>query len=1032
MSEPIPEGLYETLITEQLEAQLLSLAGDRTVQRENPVEEEAVSTLVRAASSQLAAALRTVPQVEERVAICNEILEFLSRRIGGPSDRFAVPLEQLLAVLPPEDELAEQPRYVRPLTPLSTNRLMVNGSEEPSLQQEIARELESADGVDLICAFVRFPGVVLLKEPLRRLTVRGAPLRVLTTTYIGATQRKAVDLLVELGAEVKIAYDHQRTRLHAKAWLFRRDTGFATAYVGSSNLSRSALLDGLEWNVRLSTVESPAVFDTFRSTFESYWLDPHFESYDPARDAARLDAELGANRDDKSVGPRVLFDIRPYPFQEQILEQLDVERERHGRWHNLVVAATGTGKTVVAAFDYRRLREQFGDLSLLFVAHRKEILEQSLEQFRGVLRDPNFGELFVGGIRPSEGKHVFASVQSLANVDLASIPPDRFGMVIVDEFHRAAAPTYERLLNHFTPKVLLGLTATPERMDGRDVSVWFGKRFATELRLWDALAQQLLSPFHYFGLHDGTDLQQVEWKRGGYELAQLDALYTGNDRRVQLVLDRLHEHVAEPGRMRALGFCVSVWHAEYMALRFTEAGFNAVAVTGKTPEHDRDAALTALEAGDVQIVFSVDVLNEGVDVPSVDTVLMLRPTESATVFLQQLGRGLRLASGKSHLTVLDFIGQQHREFRFDLRYRALTGGSRREVAQNIEEGFPFLPAGCNLELDRIAQEIILSNVRNSLRSSRRTLVDELRRLEDTSLTAFLAETGFELEDIYTGNGHWTLLRRAAGHDVPPEGPHESALARAVGRMLHVDDPERLSAYRRFVAEGSDLDIDRLTQRAQRLLAMLRFALWGIKAGLSLSDSQARLSAHPAIQRELLELFDVLDDRARHVARPLDDLTDVPLGVHSRYSREEVLAALGQLEPEKPFSMQAGVFYDDVNKVDSLFVTVHKTEAHYSPTTMYRDYPLSARLFHWESQNNTALASKAGQRYLNHASLGTQVFLFVREHRVTSYGATQAYLFLGPVDYVSHEGERPIAITWRMRHPIPQDFLANTELVARGA
>jgi superfamily II DNA or RNA helicase len=296
--------------------------------------------------------------------------------------------------------------------------------------------------------------------------------------------------LVALGAQVKVSYNTQSTRLHAKAWLFRRETGYSTAYIGSSNLSKSALLDGVEWNVRLSQVSSPDVLEKFDATFEGYWSSPEYESYTAdAAHADRLDLAL-AHRPDTLDAPLTFLDVTPWPHQREILEKLDAERQRHHRWKNLVVAATGTGKTVVAALDYTRLRAQatFGpDPRLLFVAHRQEILKQSLGTFRQVLRDGQFGELCVAGDVPREWRHVFGSVQSLSRLDLARLPPDTFDVIIVDEFHRAGAPTYARLLAHLEPKLLLGLTATPERTDNEDILHYFDGHIAAEMRLRDAL-----------------------------------------------------------------------------------------------------------------------------------------------------------------------------------------------------------------------------------------------------------------------------------------------------------------------------------------------------------------------------------------------------------------------------------------------------------------------------------------------------------------------------------------------------------------
>ena len=270
---------------------------------------------------------------------------------------------------------------------------------------------------------------------------------------------------------------------------------------------RSALVDGLEWNVRLSNGDTPLLLHKFAATFDSYWADPRFESYDPGRDRSRLEQALRTAQSPTPISIARL-EVRPYPYQQAMLDQLDVERKVHGRWRNWWFAATGTGKTVVAALDYRRLVEEKGDLSLLFVAHRHEILHQSRSTFTAVMADGTFGETWVGGKRPTEWRHVFASIQSLHADGLESVGSDQFDVVIVDEFHHAEAATYRRLLEHIQPQVLIGLTATPERADGGDVTEWFNGHIATELRLWHALEQDLLCPFNYFGIADNTDLSR--------------------------------------------------------------------------------------------------------------------------------------------------------------------------------------------------------------------------------------------------------------------------------------------------------------------------------------------------------------------------------------------------------------------------------------------------------------------------------------------------------------------------------------------
>ncbi len=442
------------------------------------------------------------------------------------------------------------------------------------------------------------------------------------------------------------------------------------------------------------------------------------------------------------------------------------------------------------------------------MAHREEILRQSRRTFRQVLADHTFGELWVGGQRPTSFDHVFfASVQSLAAADLDRLDPTHFDVIIVDEFHHAAAPSYAAIMDDLAPRELLGLTATPERADQLDVLRWFGGRIAAEMRLWDAIEQHRLSPFAYYGIHDGIDLTEVPWRRGkGYDIDALTEVYLGNEAWAHFVYDQLRAHVDDVTAIRCLGFCVSVEHARFMATQFQALGLNAVAVWNETSSADRQASLRALAEGRLQVVFSVDLFNEGVDVPVVDTVLMLRPTESAALFIQQLGRGLRLALGKSLCTVLDFVGQHRREFRFDQRYRALLGGSRRDVEQAIDQGFPFLPAGCHMELDRVAREVIMQSLKNAVPSDKRARVRELRDLHrrggSITLANYLHTTGLDVADVYSSNSGWSNLLEEAELPVAPSGPDEQKIRRSIGRMLHIDDRQRIDGYRALLSNAT--------------------------------------------------------------------------------------------------------------------------------------------------------------------------------------------------------------------------------------
>ena len=920
-----------------------------------------------------------------------------------------------------------------PITPLLDTTLLTNAPGEPRIGAQLLTEIPSTDAIDLVMAFIRKSGISPLLKSLRAHCEAGRPLRVLTTTYTQSTELAALEALRDIGAQVRVSYDESGTRLHAKAWLFTRHSGYSTAYIGSSNLTHSAQVTGLEWNARFSGVRNPAVLAKVAAVFESYWSSGDFEPFDATDFQERTRVE--SRHHDLPLLP---LEIRLEPFQERLLEQIALARSQ-GLHANLLVAATGTGKTVMAAMDYLRLREQLPRARLLFVAHRKEILTQAQRIFRIAMRDHAFGELWVDGARPDAARpdgfrEVFASIQSLSAHSALLIPPDHFDVVIIDEFHHAEAQTYQRLLEHLKPRELLGLTATPERADGGDILRWFGGRITAELRLWDAIDQRRLVPFAYYGTSDGTDLTRVPFRRGtGYDVAGLTQLYTANDAWVRLVIRQVRDRVADPLRMRALGFCVSVDHARFMERKFGEAGFAARAIWADTPRHEREDALRQLRERELQVVFSVDLFNEGVDVPAVDTLLMLRPTDSATLFLQQLGRGLRQHPGKSQCTVLDFVGQHHREFRFERKLGALmrgTASTRKALQDAVEQGFPLLPAGCHLELDRQAQEIVLRSIREAVPNRWSARVQALKDLAEEhgpqlTLEQYLHHTGATLEELYSGNRSWSDLRADAGLPIKAAGPSEAALRRACGRVLHVDDESRILAWKSLLQEMARTGAQSTSwvsvanePRVAMLIAAV-FSRDALPSGASRAHALEQLSRHPQVIDELLQLLEVLHTRVAHLGHTLDALPEVPLRVHARYTRAEILAATGVSDRAVPGAWQTGVLWADAIRSDLLAFTLDKTDGRFSPTTRYRDYAINRELIHWESQSVTRADSDTGLRYQRHAQQASHMLLFARLK-----ASDRAFLFLGPARYVSHRGEQPMAITWRLLHPLPGDVYAD--------
>lgn len=1037
-------GLYELLVTSGLTRHLDNADNELLSAATELVDDADVPhVLTQHLSSVLESTLAALPK-ERQIDTANQVLNALAEASGQDS---IAPGPKILAsvsappILPP----------ARPSTPLRDVALFTNSHLDPQLGSELRLEMGSADRIDLLCAFVQWSGIRVLEAPLREAAERSVPIRVLTTTYIGATDRRALDFFVrQLGAEVRVNYESQSTHLHAKAWMFHRKSGFPTAYVGSSNMSRAALVDGLEWNVRLSQHATPTLLDKFNSTFAGYWDNPAFATYDPDTDAEFLDAMLAKNRGGPSGSAfdSTYLDVRPYPHQQIMLDDLASERLTHGRHRNLLVAATGTGKTVIAALDYRRLAGRGPKPSLLFLAHRKEILEQALNTYRAVLKDPSFGELYVDGNRPRRWQHVFASVQSLSNPDeLARWSPSSCDVLVIDEFHHARARTYSRILEHFSPQDLLGLTATPERADGVNVADhFFAGRIASELRLWDALEADLLVPFHYFGIADGVDLSAVMFRQGRYDTRQLSKALTGNDARARIILQAVSEKVTDVRTMRALGFCITVEHAQYMAEIFTRAGIPAIALSGDSGSDERRDGLRQLRDGEISCIFAVDLFNEGLDIPMIDTVLMLRPTQSATIFLQQLGRGLRRAEGKSVLTVLDFVGMQNRQFRFDLKYRALTGLSRNRLEKSIQEGFPFLPPGSQIVFDRVAEDIVLNNVRQQLKLSTKDLVADVRQHRPASsnpseyrMSEYLHDADRSLADIYgpgdrTFQGDkkpstWTSLADWAFPEVATEisDPTSLALLKRVSNLVHVDDPQRINAYRQLLTSphlSNDINHDLFA-------AMLAYSFWPSGHPGGPRGALTRLRNTPVVVREVLGLLEHLEATSRSLPEPLGGLlAKSPVRSHAHYSREELLAGLGlgTLDPGHPGSIREGVKWLPTLRTDTLLVTLKKSEADYSPSTLYRDYAINQELFHWESQSTTSALSATGQRYQLHREQGSHVVLFARRAKSGDIG-TEPYLCLGTAQFQESQGSRPMQITWKLDRHMPTDLYLEARAAA---
>jgi superfamily II DNA or RNA helicase len=1034
-------GIYEELVTKLVKQRIDRLPDDQYyINRVKLDKEEAATLLARHLSQTIKTALSFVKgdgdstsKIEQQIDIANKIIHFLKDELNQAEfegDLVEKEGEILNAVFNRVDshfsDLDLRLKEITPYTRLTHSELFTGGNVGLSLDSELKKEILSSDRIDLLVSFIKFKGIIILERELREFTERGGRLRVITTTYMGATDYRAIQLLSELpNTQVKISYNTGNERLHAKAYLFFRNTGFHTGYIGSSNFSRTALTDGLEWNIKVTTKEVGHIIDKFQKTFDSYWQNSDFELFDDAQHAEKLRSALNQGKDRNTTALNTnFFDIKPYPFQSEILEKLEVERTIHNRYRNLVVAATGTGKTVVSAFDFKNFRQNHPQTRLLFVAHRKEILEQALSTFRGILRDNNFGELWVDGLEPVRFNHVFASVQTLNNrLDDIHLSKEYYDYVVIDECHHIPAASYRGIIHHFEPKILLGLTATPERMDGGDISEDFDNHIAAEIRLPEALNRKLLCPFQYFGVSDSVDLSSVTWQRGRYVASELTNIYTANDRRVNEILSALEKYTRDKEDVRALGFCVSMDHARYMAEKFSLAGFKADYLTSDNTQN-RDSVKQQLVAKDINYLFVVDIFNEGVDIPEVDTVLFLRPTESLTIFLQQLGRGLRLADGKDGLTVLDFVGNARPEYSFANKFRALVGKTNTKIEKEIEDNFPHLPLGCSIILERKAKEIILDNIRAATTLNRNHLVQKIRSFDQATslplnLKNFIEFYSVPVQSLYKRDG-WMRLCQEAGVVDDFEDPNEAEILSAIrNKWLSCQSSSYFQFILSLARKGFQISLDSFIENEKQMLLMLHYDVWQRAGGFeSLEHSIRAIGMNKLLVSEIIQVLEILLDRIDFMEFDISLPYDQPLKVHARYTRDQILAAFGFSTFDAKSHIREGVAFNKVLNSELLFINLIKSDEDFSPTTMYDDYAVNESIFHWQSQNAAGPHTSRGQSYIHHKELGKKILLFVREKAKDEFGNAMGYVFVGEGNLIDHYGSSPMSIRWELNEPLP--------------
>ena len=589
-----------------------------------------------------------------------------------------------------ENKTIEAYEFIQP-----TNVMTGGDQKSRYLLYQLKHSTKDAKSIDIMVSFLMESGVRMILEDLSKALDRGVKVRILTGNYLGITQPSALYLIKQkLGDRVDLRFYNEKGRsFHPKAYFFHYDNR-DEVYIGSSNLSRSALTSGIEWNYRVSNTTDSIAYEQFYKAFEDLFFnhsividDKELKAYSKHWKRPHVYRDL--DNYDETEGRKVVDIFEPRGVQIEALCALENSRAE-GADKGLLNISTGVGKTYIAAFDSKPYEK------VLFVAHREEILRQAAQAFVNVRKTCDYG-FFTGDMKCTDKPIIFASVSSLGKKEYLNediFAQDYFDYIVIDEFHHAVNKQYQNIVDYFKPKFLLGLTATPERMDGKNIYEICDYNVPYEIDLKESINKGMLVPFHYYGIYDDTDYSKIHIVRGKFDEKELNETYIGNVRRHDLI----YKTYCKYGSRRALGFCCSRAHAEEMAQEFCKRGVPSVAVYSNADgeySEDRKKAIQDLKDEKIKVIFSVDMFNEGVDIPSVDMVMFLRPTESPTVFLQQLGRGLRKNKGKNYLNVLDFIGNYEKAG----LVRYIFAGPKGNAGGTGTGTDPEYPDDCQIDFD---------------------------------------------------------------------------------------------------------------------------------------------------------------------------------------------------------------------------------------------------------------------------------------------------------------------------------------------
>lgn len=921
------------------------------------------------------------------------------------------------------------------------NKLIIN-SKQTNLLNELKKNLKECERFYFSVAFINYSGLQLLLDTLKEIETKGVKGKIITTTYLNFTEPKALEKIQEFkNIDLKVFIANKDIGFHTKAYIFENKDNYKII-IGSSNITQSALKSNIEWNVRIiSKEDAPFIKDVLKE-YDNLWNMSSELNDDVLQKYMLFLNEIKKMEVKRQLVFESLQPIQPNKMQVRAMENLNRLRE-HGENKALVIAATGTGKTYMSAFDVR----QFNPKRMLFIVHREEILKKAKQTFDKVLKGRNIKTgLFTGNKKEYDADYLFATIQTM-NRYYEEFDKSYFDYIVVDEAHRAASDSYVNVMEYFNPKFTLGMTATPERGDSLSVFDLFDNNVALEVRLYEALEDDLVIPFHYFGITDieGADLEGVNLD----DISEVANRLMIN-RRVDFIIDKMNFYGHDGKFRKLLGFCVSIEHAKYMAEEFTKRGIKSVALSGADSVATREKYIAKLESDkdDLQAIFTVDIFNEGVDIPNINTVLMLRPTNSPIIFIQQLGRGLRKSENKEFLTVLDFIGNHNKAFLISIALSGARYYDKDSLKVAVATDFIDVPGCTNIQIDEIAKERILAQIDRENFREMRYLKDEYNQFKslcggkipyrlldyikydgapdpikfidkEKTYLGFVAkiEKDDNLKNLLLDKNFEKILKELNGN-LPLKRINEFVILKYLLKNKSISIKQATDEILKYIEE---IDTDSVKhafeclnhQYYDSVMIKQRVKMIEYKNDVLFRSSEFEKIINNKEYRKYIE--DAINyGILRYKNEFKEGYYGVPfLKLYEQYKMVDV-ALLSNYRKIHSAFRGSGLLTN--NNDYFLFIDLHKEEG-IEERINYKDKFLDREYFQWQSPNSTTQSSDRGRNLIFNKERKINLHLFVRKYKEIDKKA-QPYIYIGKGDTVQYEGEKPITMKIKLHNEVP--------------